>query len=85
MHELGIDPGRFNYVKRKGRIHIIDPSSDQSFWYFRRKETRIDPETKQWVKLESYEVKVDNDPLLQLENWQEVLGRFGEWLRSLGP
>lgn len=82
MQAQGISPDRFDYIKRRGRIHLVDPESGKTFLYFRRKETQIHPETKQWVELESYEVKADNGRVLQLEDWPAVLGKFQEWLNS---
>ncbi|MEO9806159.1 MAG: hypothetical protein ABJF04_23060 [Reichenbachiella sp.] len=83
MADLGYSAEHFEYVKRKGRIHIVDNEAERSFSYFRRKATQLHPETKQWVESETFEVSIDGDKPIVVNLWEEVCDAFKVWLGPL--
>lgn len=80
---LGFVTEQFNFVKRKGRIHIVYQLTGESFAYFRRKATHLHPETKQWVESETFEVTTDSGKPVMVNRWIEVCQAFEAWLQKL--
>jgi len=83
MGEQDLSPDNFEYVKRRGRINIIHIASKKTFAYLRRKETKIDPKTHQWIESQHFQVSRNNRQEIIEENWDRVLGQFKDWLLEL--
>ena len=82
MEKVGFREDDFSYVKRKGRIHICYPLGDTHFAYLRKKETLLDPVTKQWKHHEFFKVHIKNQKETDM-SWEELMGHFKGWLSSL--
>lgn len=82
MAEFGFQQDDFSYVKRRGRIHIQYEPADTYFAYLRKKETRLDPETKQWAHHEYYKVHIKNNKETD-QSWENLIKHFRKWLESL--
>lgn len=83
MSEYGFSPDDFEYINRKGRINISLKVSGNTFCYFGRQETLLDPNTMKWVNKERYEVTLSEKPSkTTFDSWTEVLNYFNRWLES---
>jgi len=83
MGEQGFSPDDFEYVKRRGRINIIHIASNKTFAYLRRKETKIHPDTHQWIESQHFLVSRNNQEEVIEENWDRVLDQFTDWLQEI--
>ena len=72
----------FNFVKRRGRIHIIHKEKDQFFSYIRKIEMQID-ENRQWKKITQYELQQSDVKPKLVDSWDDVLLGFKQWLTEL--
>ena len=73
----------FDFVKKRGRINIIERSSKKFFAYLRVKETQLDPETKQWVETSYFKVKTEEQKEHTVDNWTNVFKEMETWLKGL--
>ena len=85
MYVAGLLPEQFDYVNKRGRIHIIQRDTKNSFSYFRIKDTQLDPNSKRWVESEKYETSIDQSKPVSVNNWSEVLEAFEKWISKLYP
>lgn len=83
MGENGFSPEDFEYINRKGKINISLKGSENTFCYFGRQETLLDPNTLKWINSESYEVSISEaSSKISLYSWTGVLDHFNRWLES---
>ncbi len=74
----------FSFVKRRGRIFIIHEASKHHLAYLRKKETNLDPDSKQWVHNTSFVLEMSVGPSKQLiPNWEGVLSELDQWLQRI--
>lgn len=67
----------FEFVKRKGRVHIqMDGKED--FVYFRKKETTLSAD-KTWEKGINYLVEMQGMSI-PFDSWKDVMDVFVRWL-----
>ncbi|MCR9250004.1 MAG: hypothetical protein NXI20_06245 [bacterium] len=83
MSENGFNPDDFEYINRKGRINISLKESNNTFSYFGRQETLLDPDSMKWVNNETYDVTLsETSSKISLDSWTGVLEYFNRWLES---
>ncbi len=83
MKLQGFQEDQFDFVKRRGRIHVIHRHSGRQFSYLRKKYTRLRPDDHSWESGESFKVKVNETPEFEVENWSGTMQRFRDWLSRL--
>ena len=72
-----------DFVKRRGRICICYRPSDSDFSYLRKKETKLDPFTRHWKNSEWFKVKSGQSKEMRVDNWDQVMLQFENWLKEL--
>ena len=70
----------FDFIKKRGRICTRHKSTGREFAYLRKKETKIDAFTREWKNVEWFKVKSGNGKEQEVQNWDEVMKLFQEWL-----
>lgn len=75
LQELEVD-----FIKRRGRICTRHRESGLEFRYLRKKETRLDPFTQNWVDVESFKIRSGNSQEVEVESWENVMQAFNKWL-----
>jgi hypothetical protein len=70
-------------VKRKGWIRIEHLQSDSFFTYFKKKETIIDPDTKEWLNKVYFKVKTDKTKTIVSPTFDALMGLFEAWVKNL--
>jgi len=83
ISDKGLVNEHFYFSKRKGRIIIQHQVSKHSFSYFQKKDFDIDMNTKKRIDLSYFEVKTDISDIEKCKDWNEVLKRYNEWLKTL--
>lgn len=78
-----LDPESFAFVKSKGWVHIYFRPSGEDFAFYLKKETHLNPETKQWVKNSYYKVKKSSGKVLHAGDQQTLLREFCGWIETL--
>lgn len=70
----------FDFVKKRGRICIKYRKTGDKFAYLRKKETRLDPVTKQWLNAEWFKVKSGLEKEQEVISWEQVIEMLDRWL-----
>ena len=73
----------FSFIKRKGRINIIESDSARSFSYFKKKSAGINPTTQRLENYEHYLVSFDSQKEFSVSEWDAMIIEFKKWLLSL--
>ncbi len=73
----------FYLVKRKGWIRIEHISSSSYFSYFKKKETKIDPDTKAWIHNHFFRIKRSDGPDEVAPDFDSMLSQLNQWLGKL--
>lgn len=73
----------FFLVKRKGWIRIEHPASGEFFTYFKKKETRINQDSKQWEHDVFFKIKMNNSAEIVEPTFDSMLQQFDNWLKAL--
>jgi len=81
--DQNLDPGSFAFVKSKGWVHVIFKPSNEHFAFYLKKETHLDPETKQWVKNSFYKVKKSSGQILLACDRKSLLRELRNWAETL--
>jgi hypothetical protein len=68
INECNMDEAYFNFIKRKGRIFTPYRFPKSQFAYLRKKETMLDPTSRDWKHIEWYKIKVNNDKEQHVDN-----------------
>ena len=82
IKSYGYDPGEFYMVKRKGWIRIEHSSSAKFFTYFKKKQTTINPVTKQWEYEVSFRIKMENEPEIVVKDFDSMIKELDIWLKN---
>lgn len=77
------DLADFYLVKRKGWIRIEHSFSGQYFTYFKKKETRIDPVSKEWENSLFFKIKTQEIAEIIEPTFDSMLSIFDLWLKKL--
>lgn len=75
--------GEFSFVKRKGRINIIENESKKSFVYFKKKTAKLDPDTQRLESGEYFLVFCSGMEEQSFASFDEVIFIMIRWLRTL--
>jgi hypothetical protein len=70
----------FSFVKRKGRINIIEIQSQKSFVYFKKKTTNLDPDTQSLVSGEHFLVFHSEMKEQSFASFDGVIFNLTSWL-----
>ena len=73
----------FYLVKRKGWIRIEHLHSGDFFNYFKKKETIIDPDSKQWVNNMFFKIKRSGEPDSIEPTFEMMIDQLDKWIRKL--
>ena len=84
IYNHGFTEHDFDFVKKRGRIHVIHKASKSYFSYFKKKETSIHPITKQWQQNSYYKYQKSNQRELVIDNWLLVVEEMQAWMSGLG-
>jgi len=83
IKENNFDLSDFYLVKRKGWIRIEHSSSGRYFTYFKKKETRINPNSKAWEHGIFFRIKTDNTSEIIESTFDAMLLVFDIWIKKL--
>ena len=81
MNHRSVD--EFTFVKRKGRIRIIENVSEKVFVYFKKKSAVIDTVTQRLEARVHFLVSHSDRKEAKLSTWEEVVGSLDNWLKPL--
>lgn len=81
--DQNLDLDAFAFIKHKGWVHVYYKPSGEYFAFYLKKETHLDPETKQWVKNSYYKVKKSSGKILLAGDQQILLREFRGWIETL--
>ena len=79
----GYSPEEFFFVKRKGWIRIEHLQSSQFFTYFKKKETLINPDTRQWENNMFFKIKISETPDCIEPTFESMMDLFDNWVKKL--
>ena len=82
LSEEGFEELDFDFVKKRGRIHIRFKYNAHQFSYLRVKETQLD-QNLQWQEMESFKIKLDQHKEYPVSDWNQVMNAFRQWLSSI--
>ena len=80
---MGMERGEFSFSKRKGRIVIVHKFSNKSFSYILKKDISLDPKSHDFIDIEFYEIKKNNQLSQKVGDWNEVIKIFFQWLGTI--
>ncbi|UTW63172.1 hypothetical protein KFE98_03175 [bacterium SCSIO 12741] len=81
IREAGFEEGDFEWIKRRGKLHLVHSKSKSSKAYFRRNETRLNDQL-QWEKVVLYFLW-ENGKLQPMEDWDQLLDAYRNWLKHI--
>lgn len=82
--DLGISKEHYSFQKRKGRI-IISCGRTSTFSFFQTSDFDIDMLTKARIDTSHFEVKLNQDAVLIVSDWEGVLSQLNTWIKSIIP
>ena len=82
LEKMGFSMNDFQFVKKRGKLHIFFGSHENNAFVFYRKSETVLDENKQWQKLTVY-IQYSPIPERVYTDWKQVLANFEGWLRSL--
>lgn len=85
LKQHGILESEVNFVKKRGRIHVLHLASGNNFSYLRKKETRLDPHDHQWSHREWFKIKSSGETEVDVADWEQVVHAFNNWLSQVLP
>jgi len=77
INKAGLEYSKFSFVKKRGMLNINFEDRADSFCFFRKKETILNDQMKFEDKI-TYFVGPKKEH--KLSNWDDVLGKFQNWL-----
>ena len=83
MAEVNRSVGEFSFVKRKGRINIIENESQKSFVYFNKKTTKLDPDTQRLESGEYFLVFHSEMKEQPFSSFDDVIFILSVWLKII--
>ncbi|MGI9543921.1 MAG: hypothetical protein ACR2MX_11720 [Cyclobacteriaceae bacterium] len=81
--QYGWEEQDFAFVKKRGRVHVIEQSSKKHFSYFRKKETSLNPKTLQWEDSSYFKYQQEDQPERVVKDWPTVVQKMNLWFKSL--
>ena len=82
IESSGLNYADFSFVKKRGVLNVIWTESESPFSFYRKKETVIN-EQMQFEEKVRYFVGPKKEKVL--ENWEQVLAHFKEFLKQASP
>ena len=73
----------FSFTKKKGRIIANHNSSEATFAFIERRESKLDVQKMRVLDKFSYELVINERDKEIAASWEELLMQFNEWLASL--
>jgi hypothetical protein len=73
----------FSFVKRKGRINIIENRSQNSFVYFKKETAKFDPDTQRLVSGAYFLVFHSDMKEQSFPSFEDVIFSLGGWLKKI--
>lgn len=73
----------FTFIKRKGRIITHHILSKSEFSYFEIKDIAVDEQTREFLDVTYFEVRVNGGEKKNVGNWKNVITEFNIWLDSI--
>ncbi len=77
VEEKGYKYSEFSFVKKRGMLNVIWTQKEEPFRFYRKKETVIN-ENMQFEEKLTYFLGPKKE--IAVNNWEEVLIKFGEFL-----
>ena len=85
IYEQGHTSDDFNFIKRKGWVHVYYQPTQEFFAYFLKKETHLDPGTKKWINSSYFKVKKSSGMALHVPDMNALIREFEDWIVTLFP
>ena len=79
----GYSKAQFHFIKRRGRIITLHRNSSATFSFLLKKEIILNEETGDFEDESYFEVRHNEDEILQQETWENVIIQFNKWLKNL--
>lgn len=81
--EVNRSVGDFSFVKRKGRINIIENESQKNFVYFKKKTAKLDPNTQRIESGEYFLVFHSEMKEQSFSSFDDVIFSLSVWLKII--
>ena len=79
----GFAKADFSFTKKKGRIIANHNSSEATFSFMERRESKLDVQKMRVLEEFTYELVIDDGDKEWTDSWEVLLVRFNEWLVEL--
>lgn len=79
----GFSSDHFNFVKKRGRIQLVEQSSERFFSFIAVKQTELNPENFQLEDRTFFKIKSQLEKESTVENWELVLKAMSRWMKAL--
>ena len=79
----GFTKSAFSFIKRKGRIVTQYFSTKATFAYIQREETNVDENTRAWIDVTYFDIRIGKEKEFRVDTWGEVMKNLDHWLKHL--